>query len=109
MLLGSGMGVAIYLWGSMGILRMKTLYTLSWLIGLVGCLHAAIASAEVAPTAPKIQTLDQYTRIQIPVANASTFRLIRGSGADSTIVLERISLSQLAALKSLSDKRVSGS
>lgn len=90
---------------------MQTRYTLSWLIGLVGCLGIMLqnsAHAIEAPlSSPKLQTLDQLSRLQIPVNNASTFRMVRGSG-ETTIVLERVSAAQLASLKSLSDQRVAG-
>lgn len=55
---------------------------------------------------PKIQSLSAYTRIQIPVSGASSFRQVNGSG-EARITIDRVRAASLAALSSLSDRRVS--
>lgn len=63
-------------------------------------LHAAAAEA------PKFQSLDQYTRIQIPASPSSSFRLVNGSGNEATVVVDRVKPGTLDNLSSWTDGRV---
>jgi TolA-binding protein len=54
----------------------------------------------------QFQTLDQYTRIQIPVTGASTYRLISGKDGEASLTLDRIQMSWIQSLNSSSDARL---
>ncbi len=56
----------------------------------------------------QFQTLDQYTRIQIPVTGASTYRMISGQNGETTVVIDRVSPTWLQGLNSAQDNRVKG-
>jgi tetratricopeptide (TPR) repeat protein len=84
---------------------MRTQVVFSWLMMLVGFLTAVAA---VASETPKLQSMDQYTRIQIPVAAGSTFRLINGQNGEATLVVDRIRPGALDAVKSWQDSRLRG-
>lgn len=85
---------------------MRTRYTLAsmfWVLGLLG----PIASAEPQQQAV-LQSLSAYTRIQVPVSGATSFRLVGGKGDEARLVIDRAKASQFSALAGLSDKRISG-
>jgi tetratricopeptide (TPR) repeat protein len=56
----------------------------------------------------QFQSLDQYTRIQIPVTGASTYRMISGKTGETTVSIDRISPTWLQSLQSATDGRVKG-
>lgn len=60
----------------------------------------------MAADKPKFQSLEQYTRIQIPSANGSTYSLVSGKDGEASIILDRIRPSALDPLLSSSDARV---
>jgi TolA-binding protein len=71
------------------------------LFALIGfSLNAAAAEA------PKFQSLDQYTRIQIPASPSSSFRLVNGSGTEAVVVVDRVKPGTLDNLSSWTDGRV---
>jgi tetratricopeptide (TPR) repeat protein len=59
-----------------------------------------------ASAGPSIETLGQLTRLQIPVTNGSSFRMLSGKGGELTLVLDRVTTAALDPLTSLSDSRV---
>lgn len=65
-----------------------------------------ISGTALGKEMPKLETLDQLTRIQIPITGGSTFRMLTGKPGELTLVVDRVTTSDLAALASLSDKRV---
>jgi tetratricopeptide (TPR) repeat protein len=54
----------------------------------------------------QFQTLDQYTRIQIPVTGATTYRLVTGRDGEASLTLDRIQTSWIQSLNSSSDARL---
>jgi tetratricopeptide (TPR) repeat protein len=56
--------------------------------------------------APKLESLGQYTRLQIPVTSGTTFRLLSAKGGEATLVVDRVATGALEGLASLSDGRV---
>jgi TolA-binding protein len=57
---------------------------------------------------PKLETLDQYTRLQIPITSGSSFRMLSGKSGEVTLVVDRVATGALEALAGLSDSRISG-
>ena len=53
-----------------------------------------------------LQTLDQYTRIQIPVTTGTSFRLLNGNPSETKLVVERVRTEQLATAAAWQDSRV---
>lgn len=81
---------------------MRTEFT--WWLAIFLCFSfAAIASAADAPL---FQTLDQYTRIQIPVTTGSSFRLLNGNPAETKLIVDRMRPEALNGVTSWSDQRV---
>lgn len=81
---------------------MRTEFT--WWIAIILCFSfAALASAAEGP---QFQTLEQYTRIQIPVTGGTSFRLLGGNGTETKLIVDRTRPEQLSQLQSWSDKRV---
>lgn len=58
-----------------------------------------------AEEVPRLQTLNAYTRIQVPIGSGASFHLINGNG-ETKIVVDRVRPAALQALSGLSDKRV---
>lgn len=81
---------------------MRTEFTW-WIAIFLFFSFAAISSAEEAPL---LQTLDQYTRLQIPVTTGSSFRLLNGNPAETKLIVDRLRPEALAALKGAADRRV---
>jgi len=77
---------------------------LSWWIATI-CFFSSFTFA-LAQEAPKLDTLGQLTRLQIPVINGSTFRMLSGKSGELTLVIDRVVPSSLDALSALSDNRV---
>lgn len=77
---------------------------ISWWILIIGFAVAGIRAQ--AEEAARFQSMDQYTRIQIPAATGSTFRLINGNGGEATVVLDRVRPGSLGAATGWSDSRV---
>lgn len=71
-------------------------------------LVAALIPSIVWANEAQFQTLDQYTRIQIPVTGASTYRLVSGKNGETTVVIDRVSPTWLQSLQSIRDNRVKG-
>lgn len=67
-----------------------------------------LASNAAAAEAPKFQSLDQYTRIQIPASPSSSFRLVNGSGSEAVVVVDRVKPGTLDNLAGWADGRVKG-
>ncbi|MGZ3695962.1 MAG: tetratricopeptide repeat protein, partial [Bdellovibrionota bacterium] len=81
---------------------MRTVFT--WWIAIFICFSfAALASAQDSPL---FQTLDQYTRIQIPVTGGSSFRLLNGNPAETKLIVDRMKPEALESLKNVNDRRV---
>lgn len=59
-----------------------------------------------AAEAPKFQSLDQYTRIQIPASPSSSFRLVNGSSHEAVVVVDRVKPGTLESLAAWTDGRV---
>src|SRR5262245_38038117 len=55
---------------------------------------------------PRLETLDQYTRLQIPVTSGSSFRMLSGKAGEVTLVVDRVATGALEALASVRDARV---
>jgi TolA-binding protein len=66
----------------------------------------AFAATAGAADAPKFQSLDQYTRIQIPASPGSSFQLINGSGDEAVVVVDRVKPGALDNLAGWADGRV---
>ena len=85
---------------------MKAFYTLFFFLFL-GFYFSGLT---YGATMPALQSFDQYSRIQIPVANASSFRLVSGlktgEGDAAELTLEKVSLDALTSLNAISDSRV---
>lgn len=65
-----------------------------------------VAPAAFAGTKPSLESMDQLTRIQIPITSGSSFRMLTGKAGELTLVVDRVTTSDLTALQGLSDKRV---
>ena len=75
--------------------------------GVFWWLTAAVISVSAhGKESPKLETMDQLTRIQIPITGGSSFRMLTGKSGELTLVVDRVSISDLAGLQGLSDKRV---
>lgn len=72
-------------------------------MGLVGFLVGI--PGLLAAEAPKFQSMDQYTRLQIPTSAGSTFSLVNGSG-EASILLDRVRPGALASMASWNDSRI---
>jgi tetratricopeptide (TPR) repeat protein len=55
---------------------------------------------------PKFQSLEQYTRIQIPLSSGASFRLVNGPG-EATVTLDRVRPETVSSSAQWSDSRVS--
>ncbi len=65
-----------------------------------------LATAVATAVEPKFQTLEQYTRLQLPVAGGSTFSLLNGGTDNAILTLDRVRPGALEAIKSWRDDRV---
>lgn len=72
--------------------------------GLVGL--CAFYSLALGAGDARFQELQQYSRLSIPAAAGSTFRLIGGSAETTTLIIDRVRPENLAALSKYSDNRV---
>jgi tetratricopeptide (TPR) repeat protein len=55
---------------------------------------------------PRLETLEQLTRIQIPVTSGSGFHLLNGKAGEVTLVVERVGSGITESLAKLKDERV---
>jgi tetratricopeptide (TPR) repeat protein len=83
---------------------MRTRYKVANTIWAVFLALVASMSA-YGNTEPKLQTLSAYTRIQIPVSNASNFRVVNGNG-EARITIDRIRSTSLHSLIGKTDRRI---
>ena len=67
---------------------------------------ALLSGPALGKEAPKLESMDQLTRIQIPITSGSSFRMLTGKAGELTLVVDRVTTSDLAGLQALSDKRV---
>lgn len=81
---------------------MRTL-ALTWWVAAI-CVFQIHAAA--GQDGPELQSLDQLTRLQIPVTSGSGFRLLGGKSGEITLIVDRVEASGLEPLNSLSDGRV---
>lgn len=85
---------------------MRTHAITLWLATTCFVSHIDTVSAQASPRAPRLSTLDQLTRLQIPVTSGSSFRMLSGKKGELTLVVDRVTADELAPLASLSDSRV---
>ena len=72
-------------------------------LAAVSISFAAMAAGEAAA---RFQSLEQYTRLQIPATNGSTFRLSNGTNGTATLVIDQIRPGSLDGLARWTDARV---
>lgn len=72
---------------------------------IVGLLFCSALTA-VAQDGPLFQTLDQYTRLQIPVTSGTSFRLLNANPLETKLIVERVRNEQLSATGAWKDHRV---
>lgn len=85
---------------------MRTHFHLAWWLGLGAICFLSLSAVVSGQEAPRLETLDQYTRIQIPVSSGSGFRMLSGKAGEVTVVVERVASGVLESLPSLADSRV---
>src|SRR5262245_24368106 len=81
---------------------MRTDFT--WWIAII--LFFSLAAWSSAGEAPTFQTLDQYTRTQLPVTTGTAFRLLNSNPGEAKLIVDRMRPEQLTALQTWKDKRV---
>ncbi|RZA07113.1 MAG: tetratricopeptide repeat protein [Proteobacteria bacterium] len=71
-------------------------------------LSLGLSSIGVAAAADlaRFQSLEQYTRLQIPASNGSTFRLTNGTNGTATLLIDHVRPGVMDALTSWTDDRV---
>lgn len=84
---------------------MRTRKAKDWL--LLAMLFSAAGSAPLyAAESARFQTLEQYTRLQIPASSGATFRLMNSGNGAATLIVDRVAPGTLDALPSWNDSRV---
>lgn len=84
---------------------MRTRNELTWWIVIV-CSFCFAFAAAAADGGASIQTLEQYTRIQLPVTGGTSFRLNSRQGVEAKLTIDRIRVNELERAKLWSDARV---
>jgi tetratricopeptide (TPR) repeat protein len=77
----------------------------SWLMLFVSFLFRL---EPAAADSPRFQTMDQYTRIQIPASAGSTFRLVSGKSGEVSVILDRVRPDSIVGTSGWGDGRVRG-
>ncbi len=80
--------------------------THAWIWWLATICFFSYTVVVLAQEQPRLDTLDQLTRLQIPVTTGSTFRMLTGKGGELTLVVDRVTASALQPLSALNDTRV---
>lgn len=85
---------------------MRTHVGLAWWLGIGAVCFLSISAVVSGQESARLESLEQYTRIQIPVTSGSGFRLLSGKGGEATLVVERVATGVLETLPTLRDARV---
>src|SRR5690606_3783966 len=88
-----------------GVCRMRTHAFTRWLATICFFSCAAVAVGQAGPR-PQLQTLDQLTRLHIPITSGSSFRMLSGKNGEVTLIIDRVVAAELASLAQLSYSRV---
>jgi tetratricopeptide (TPR) repeat protein len=65
-----------------------------------------LSQGQDVPSRARLETLDQYTRLQIPVSAGSGFRMMNGKAGEVTLVIDRVATGALERLPTLTDTRI---
>lgn len=68
---------------------------------------SAVVSGAELPAGAHLETMDQYTRLQIPFAGGSAFRMMNGKPGEVTLTVDRVATSALERLPTFTDARIS--
>jgi tetratricopeptide (TPR) repeat protein len=90
-----------------GVCRMRTHVKAleKWLgIGALSILSSsAVVSAAGSFSGAYLETMDQYTRIQIPVSTGSSFKMMNGRAGEVTLVVDRVATGATDRLPTFTD------
>ncbi|MGZ3683707.1 MAG: tetratricopeptide repeat protein [Bdellovibrionota bacterium] len=79
---------------------------LAWWLGIGAVCFLSLCAVVNGQELPKLETLDQYTRIQIPVTSGSAFRMLSGKTGEVTLVVDRVATGALDSLPRFTDSRI---
>ncbi len=79
---------------------------IAWWIGIISTYIFWLSAAIAGQEGSRLETLDQYTRLQIPITSGTTFRILSGKSGEVTLMLDRVAAGALEALAKLTDSRV---
>ena len=83
-------------------------HLLVWWLGIMAfgfCSFSLLVSGK-EPLQARLETLDQYSRIQIPITSGSGFRIVSGKKGEVSLTIERVATNALTALPGMVDSRI---
>jgi tetratricopeptide (TPR) repeat protein len=85
---------------------MRTHISIAWWLGIGTVCLLSLSAVVNGQELPRIESLEQLTRIQIPVTSGSGFHLLSGKSGEVTLVVERVATGAMETLPKLADSRV---
>lgn len=67
----------------------------------------SLSSLAWALEVPKLETMDQYTRLQLPITRGTSFQMHSGKAGEMSLTVDRVATGALESLPALQDSRVS--
>lgn len=77
-----------------------------WWLGIAAICFLSLTAVVSGQDGAKLETLAQYTRLQIPVTSGTSFRMLSGKSGEVTLMVDRVASGALDSLATFNDSRV---